>query len=350
MIADVLRNSKILIVEDDPGIVTLLELILEDAGYPNVVSTTDPREALDLYLGFEPDLILLDLHMPHKSGLEVMWDLREYVSESYVPVLMLTGDISQEAKVRALATGAKDFLHKPYDNTEVRLRIKNLLETRHLYLALQSQNENLEQQVEERTSELETAKHEIIHRLALAAEFRDDQTGRHTDRVGALSAGMAEDLRLESHEIELIRRAAPLHDVGKIGIPDTILLKPGRLTRQERDLMKKHTKIGATLLSKSISPILQIAEQIAGAHHERSDGCGYWGFRGDQIPISARIVAVADVFDALVNVRPYKDAWPIEAALNEIRNQAGTQFDPDVVRSFLRIQADIDLRDSAFSE
>ena len=160
---------------------------------------------------------------------------------------------------------------------------------------------------------------------------------------------MAEDLRLESHEIELIRRAAPLHDVGKIGIPDTILLKPGRLTRPERDLMKKHTKIGATLLSKSISPILQIAEQIAGTHHERSDGRGYWGLRGDQIPISARIVAVADVFDALVNVRPYKDAWPIEAALNEIRNQAGTQFDPDVVRSFLRIQPHIDLRESAFT-
>jgi putative two-component system response regulator len=176
VVADNLRSSKILVVEDEPGIVALLEFILDDAGYENVISTTDPRQAVDLFLSFSPDLILLDLHMPHKSGLEVMWDLREHVAESYVPVLMLTGDISQEAKVRALATGAKDFLQKPYDNTEVRLRIRNLLETRHLYLALQGQNEHLEEVVRKRTTELETAKVEILQRLALAAEFRDDQT------------------------------------------------------------------------------------------------------------------------------------------------------------------------------
>ena len=345
-IADNLRTSKILIVEDEPGIIALLEFILEDAGYSNVVSTTDPRQAVDLYLGLSPDLILLDLHMPHKSGLEVMWDLRELVAESFVPVLMLTGDISQEAKVRALATGAKDFLQKPFDNTEVRLRIRNLLETRYLYQQLEGQNNQLEQLVRERTSQLEDAKVEILKRLALAAEFRDDQTGRHTERVGMLSGRMAEHLGLSSAEVETIRRAAPLHDVGKIGIPDSILLKPARLSQPERELMKKHTRIGARLLSNSISPILQVAEGIAETHHERADGRGYWGISGDEIPIAGRIVAVADVFDALVHVRPYKEAWPVESARNEIRNQAGAQFDPDVVESFLMVEPLIDLRDT----
>lgn len=333
------KHARIMIVDDEPGNVNLLKRLLERAGFHKLDSTNDPREAVALYVETRPDLILLDLHMPHLDGLAVMDRLNEIVEASYMPILMLTGDISPEARRDALSRGAKDFVNKPFNADEVLLRIRTLLETRFLYLQIQSQNQMLEAKVRERTRELEAAQIEIIERLARAAEFRDDNTGQHTERVGQMAALLARELGLADSEVSLIRRAAPLHDVGKIGIPDSILLKLGKLTPAEFELVKTHTTIGARILSGSRFALLRMAEEIAFSHHEQWDGRGYAGLAGDQIPLAGRIVTVADVFDALTQKRPYKAAWPVEEAVAEIERQRGRQFDPNVVDAFLRIIA-----------
>jgi putative two-component system response regulator len=331
------KHARILIVDDEAGNVELLRRVLERAGFRKVDSTNDPREAASLYVQTRPDLILLDLHMPHMDGLAVMDQLNRIIEVSYLPILMLTGDLSPEARREALSRGAKDFVNKPFNPDEVLLRIRTLLETRFLYLQIQSQNQMLEAKVRERTRELESAQIEIIERLARAAEFRDDNTGQHTERVGHMAALLARELGLPDAQVSLIRRAAPLHDVGKIGIPDAILLKLGKLTPAEFGLVKTHTTIGARILSGSRFALLRLAEEIAFSHHERWDGRGYAGLVGDQIPLAGRIVTVADVFDALTQKRPYKPAWPVEEAVAEMDRQRGRQFDPDIVDAFLRV-------------
>jgi putative two-component system response regulator len=331
------KHARILIVDDEPGNVEVLRRMLERAGFDKLDTTTDPRQALPLYVETRPDLILLDLHMPHMGGLEVMDQLNEIVEASYLPILMLTADMTPEARREALTRGAKDFLNKPFNPDEVLLRIRTLLETRFLYLQIQSQNQLLEAKVRERTRELESAQIEIIERLARAAEFRDDNTGHHTERVGQMAALLARQLGRPDAQVSLIRRAAPLHDVGKIGIPDAILLKLGKLTTAEFELVKTHTTIGARILSGSRFGLLRLAEEIAFSHHERWDGDGYAGLARDRIPLAGRIVTVADVFDALTQKRPYKAAWPVEEAVAEIDRQRGRQFDPAVVDAFLRV-------------
>jgi putative two-component system response regulator len=333
----VFKNARILIVDDEPVNVDLLHRVLERAGFTRIESTNDSREAVDLYVRFRPDLILLDLHMPYRDGLEIMDELNQIAEASYLPILMLTGDDTQEAKREALSRGAKDFLNKPFSKDEVLLRIGTLLETRFLYLQIQSQNQMLEAKVRDRTRELEAAQIEIIERLARAAEFRDDNTGQHTARVGQMAALLAREIGMPDAQVSLIRRAAPLHDVGKIGIPDSVLLKLGKLTADEFELVKTHTTIGARILSGSGFTILRLAEEIAFNHHERWDGNGYAGISGAAIPLAGRIVAVADVFDALTQKRPYKPAWPVSEAMAEIDRQRGRQFDPALVDAFLRI-------------
>ena len=333
----VFSKARILVIDDEPPNVEVLRRLLERAGFTRIQTTTDPREATRLYVDFRPDLILLDLHMPHLDGLAVMDELNQIAEATYLPILILTGDVSPEARRDALSRGAKDFVHKPFSSDEVLLRIGTLLETRFLYLQIQSQNQMLEAKVRERTRELEGAQFEIIERLAKAAEFRDDNTGQHTERVGQMAALIARQMELPDAQVTLIRRAAPLHDVGKIGIPDAILLKLGRLTDEEFTVVKTHTTIGARILSGSRFPILRLAEEIAFSHHERWDGGGYAGMQGDSIPLAGRIVAIADVFDALTQQRPYKAAWPVERAISEIEEQSGLQFDPKLVDAFLRI-------------
>ena len=333
----VFRNARILIVDDEPVNVDLLRRLLERAGFSRIESTNDSRQALDLYVKFRPDLILLDLHMPHRDGLEVMDELNQIAEASYLPILMLTGDDTPEAKREALSRGAKDFLNKPFHTDEVLLRIGTLLETRFLYLQIQSQNQILEAKVRDRTRELEAAQIEIIERLARAAEFRDDNTGQHTERVGQMAALLARQIGLSDTQVSLIRPAALLHDVGKIGIPDSILMKLGKLTPEEFELVKTHTTIGARILSGSRFTILRLAEEIAYNHHERWDGSGYAGMKGADIPLAGRIVAVADVFDALTQKRPYKAAWPVAEAIAEIDRQRGRQFDPALVDAFMRV-------------
>jgi len=331
------RNARILIVDDEPANIDVLRRILARAGFTRIESTTDSRDAVSLYIRHRPDLILLDLHMPNLDGLQVMAQLSEIVEASYLPILILSADVTPDARRAALSRGAKDFVSKPFHADEILLRIKTLLETRLLYIQIQSQNQLLEVKVRERTRALEEAQDEIIERLAMAAEFRDDNTGQHTQRVGQMAALIARQLGMPDAEISLMRRAAELHDVGKIGVPDAILLKMGKLTNEEFEIVKTHTVIGARILSGGKFPLLRRAEEIAFSHHERWDGTGYAGLAGTEIPLAGRIVAVADVFDALTQQRPYKAAWPVADAVAEIDRQRERQFDPGVADAFLRV-------------
>ncbi|HEX7118015.1 MAG TPA: HD domain-containing phosphohydrolase [Longimicrobiales bacterium] len=328
---------KIVVVDDDPAMIRLLGRILSRAGYANVRSTTDPHEAIELCAGGAADLVILDLHMPDVDGFTVLERIgRQTPADTYVPVLVVTGDVSPCTRQRALSGGAKDFLTKPFDAPEVLLRVRNLLETRHIHCQLLRQNELLEEAVRQRTIELDEARVEILERLAKAAEYRDDETRRHTERVGIYAARLARALGLDEDVVQTIRRAAPLHDLGKIGIPDQILLKPGALTPEEAAVMRTHTTIGAEILSGSRVPTLGMAAAIALCHHEHWDGSGYpRGLAGEAIPLPARIVAVADFYDALAHDRPYRHAWPIPEIMDELRRQAGRQFDPRVVEAFL---------------
>jgi putative two-component system response regulator len=330
-----LKEGRILIVDDEPANVALLERLLKQSGYANLVTTTNSSQVLELCARMPPDLILLDLHMPSPDGFEVLEQLEPWISGRWLPVLVLTADVTRDTKQRALANGAKDFLVKPLDAVEVLLRIRNLLETRFLQLEFRKQNLALEQRVYDQGVDLSDARLEMLVRLARAAEYRDDDTGEHTQRVGRTSGLVADALDLETQEVKLIRHAATLHDVGKIGIPDQILLKPGSLTAAEFEVMKGHVGVGAEILSGSRSPLLRVAEEVALTHHEWWDGSGYRaGLRADEIPLAGRIVAVADVFDALTHDRPYKAAAPLDEALEEIRSLSGRQFDPSVVAAF----------------
>lgn len=332
-----LTRARILIVDDEEANVRVLERILAKFGYTSVKSTSSPRSVASLYTSWEPDLILLDLQMPDLDGIGVLEQLRPLVDpDSFLPVLILTGDQSQEAKRKALSSGAKDFVAKPFDMTEVLLRIRNLLEARSLQMRLQNQNQVLEDRVGERTLALEKAQHEILDRLAGAGEFRDDETGQHTHRVGAMSSALARVMGAEARVVGLIEKAAPLHDLGKIGIPDRVLLKPGPFTPEDTAIMRTHTTIGAAILSGGESDLIRMAEQIALSHHERWDGTGYpHSVRGAAIPWAARVVSVADVFDALSHDRPYRPAWPMAKVLQEIERVAGSQLDPDMATTFL---------------
>jgi len=332
-----LHRSRILIVDDTAANVRLFRSLLNEEGYTQLQSTSDPREVLTLYAKFQPDLLLLDLHMPHLDGFEVLRRLIAILpADEYFPVLMLTADLTPESRATALALGAKDFLNKPFDTQEALLRIENLLETRYLHLQLRGQNRQLEERVALRTRDVAETQAQVLIRLARAAEYRDDATGQHTQRAGRIVAHLAERLGLPAPEVDLLRQAAPLHDVGKIGIPDAILLKAGRLTPEEFDLMKTHTRIGACLLAGNAFPLLRLAEEIALSHHEHWDGSGYpHGLQGDAIPLAARLVAVADVFDSLTHVRPYKRPWSVPEAVTEVRRVSGSQFDPQVVSVFL---------------
>jgi putative two-component system response regulator len=282
------------------------------------------------------DLLLLDLHMPPPDGFTVMRQLREQIAGKVsLPVLVLTGDADDEVKRRALSEGARDFLTKPFDQHEVRLRVNNLLEIRRLQLQQRETELELEARVAARTAELEEARLEVLERLATAGEFRDDETGEHARRVGTTAQMLADAVTAGAPETERIGIAAPLHDIGKIAIPDSLLLKPGRFTRVEHQEMQRHTSIGADMLAGTSSGLLALARDIALTHHERWDGSGYpGGLRGDEIPLAGRIVALADVFDALTHARPYKQAWPVQEAVEEIRRHAGGQFDPELVEAF----------------
>ncbi len=331
-----LTDMRLLIVDDNPANIALLEQVLERAGYLNTLSTQEPAAVPDLCESWQPDLVLLDLHMPGSSGYDVMELIHHLMAEpESLPILVLTADLGLQARHRALGMGARDFIGKPIDHVELLLRVRNLLQTRHLQKQLQQQNAVLDEAVRERTSELEQARLETLTALACVAEFHDYNTHEHTQRVGRAAAMIAEALDAPDDFISTIRDAAPLHDIGKIAISRHILLKPGKLSGGERLNMMRHVEVGEQILAGVQSPCLIMAREIARTHHERWDGEGYLaGLARHDIPLSGRITAVADVFDALTHERPYKEAWELDRAIEEIRDQAGAQFDPSVVAAF----------------
>jgi len=329
----------VLAVDDEDVVLRLLRRTLDRAGLGLVVATSDPREARALFRLHSPDLVLLDFHMPGRDGLQVMEELRALARPGeYLPMVVMSGDLTPTARRGALARGASEFIAKPLDPVEVVLRVRGMLETRALHRAVHDRNKLLEALVAERTGELERARIEVLERLARAAEFRDDATGEHTRRVGRLAASIAREMGLDARTVAMLRRAAPLHDVGKIAVPDAVLRKPGALTPEERRSMQDHTVVGARLLAGGGSPLLTMAERIARCHHERWDGGGYPdGLAGEAIPMEARVVAVADVFDALTSDRPYRPAWPRERVLAEIIAGRGHHFDPAVADALLAL-------------
>ncbi len=342
-----LNEARILIVDDELVNTVLLERILTAAGYHDVTRTNEPEEAIEAFHrafdeGRPFDLLCTDLHMPRIGGLEVIDQVvRRIPDDDFFPILVLTADATPEAEQEALTRGAKDFLTKPFRKDQIRLRVTNLLRTRFLQAKLMHHVDHLEEMVRDRTLELDAARLDVLDRLAAAAEYRDHNTGRHTHRVGLLAALLAEALGLPADEVDLIRRAAPLHDVGKIGIPDHILLKPGRLTDEEFAKMREHVGVGARLLANGRSKLINLAQQIAETHHERWDGSGYpQGATGDDIALVGQIVAVADVFDTLTNERPYKRAWSLQEAIAEMRRLRGRWFAPSVVDAFLAVITD----------
>ncbi|MCE9583939.1 MAG: response regulator [Planctomycetes bacterium] len=334
-------DGTILIVDDLDFSVRLLSKWLADAGYRHVHATRDSREAATMCRDVGADCVLLDINMPHLDGFQVMEDLKAMSPGNPVPVLVLTGEDGQEVLARAFLAGAKDFISKPFTKIQVLARVHNMVETRQLHNQVRAQNLVLEDHVKERTRQLSESRLELVQRLARTAEYRDSDTGNHITRMSRYCERLAQVAGLAAEESELILNASPMHDLGKVAIPDRILRKPGRLTPEEWTVMQTHAQIGADLLSGGTSDLMRLAEVIALSHHERWDGTGYPRcIAGDEIPQPARIAAVCDVFDALTSPRPYKKAWTHEAARAEIVKGSGFHFEPRLVELFVENFAD----------
>ncbi len=333
--------AKILAIDDNILNIQILKKILTNAGFINITTTTDPTQAVDLYKELQPDLILLDLNMPKMDGFAVMLQLSFLNPDDYLPLLILTAE-EESVRFKALQSGAKDFLHKPYEHLDVLLKSRNIIEVRLLYNQIKNHNATLDEQINERIKEIRDTRLEAIQRLAIAAELRDAETGKHIYRMSRYCQLLAMAIGFSKEKGELLLTTSPLHDIGKIAIPDAILLKPSALEPHEFEIIKTHTTLGAKMLSGSDSVFLRMAETIALTHHEKWDGRGYpQGLKEEEIPLIGRICAVSDVFDALSSTRPYKKAWSFEDTMAEIRKLKGTHFDPKLVDAFLDISKDI---------
>jgi putative two-component system response regulator len=336
-----LRAARILIVDDIATNVRLLTHMLTNDGYTAVTSTLDPFEVCALHRKQPYDLILLDLQMPGMSGFEVMAGLQDIEPAGYLPVLVITAQ--PDHKLRALKAGAKDFVSKPFEIAEVLARVRNVLEVRLLYQKLGAHNVELQARVTERTRDLHDSYLEAIFTMMRAAEHKDEDTGAHVQRISYYSRALAEKLGMDSVFIDQIFFASPMHDIGKIGIPDSILLKPGCFTAPEWGVMKGHASQGAAILGMGKSPYLQMGAEIALNHHERFDGGGYpSGKVGTAIPLSARIMNICDIYDALRSKRPYKPAFEHDKSVDIIMHGDGRtephHFDPAVLAAFADMQ------------
>jgi putative two-component system response regulator len=339
---------QVVIVDDNPVNLKLMESLVKRAGDYTPLVFQDSAEGLDWCLNNIPDLLIVDYMMPPPDGLEFIKRFRERSINADIPVLMITADHEKETRYAALDTGANDFLTKPIDNAEFRARMRNMLALRRSQKSLADRATWLAEKVAEATEEILDREHEMITRLSRAAEFRDPETGAHIQRMSNYSRLIAEQLGLSGEDQALILRAAPMHDVGKIAIPDHILLKPGRLDDEELVIMRTHAEKGYEILKDSKSSLLDTAALIAMTHHEKWDGTGYpRGLSGEDIPMFGRIVAVADVFDALTTERPYKKAWEVERATQFLKDGMDNHFDSRVVQAFLdRLEDALIIRDS----
>jgi putative two-component system response regulator len=332
-----LNRECILIVDDEPANLKLLDKMLRSQGYHSLVLADDPRLVVDLYRITRPALILLDINMPHLDGYKVMEQLKALNDPLLPPIVILTAQHGKDYLLRALAAGARDFIGKPFDRNELLMRVRNLLDAQMAHRLVYDQKAVLEDMVRARTEELRHTRLQIVQRLGMAAEYRDEETGNHILRMSHICALLARAIGWSEAECELILNASPMHDIGKIGIPDVIMLKPGKFEPHEWEIMKTHAAIGEKLLDGDDSDLMRMAREIALTHHEKWDGSGYPnGLAGEAIPLAGRIAALADVFDALTSVRPYKKAWTVEAAVDLIKDNSGKHFDPALVEMFLQ--------------
>ena len=328
--------TRVLIVDDRSTARSLLEGLAKSL-VPGIVveSFADPLEALAHMQVVVPDLIITDYRMPGMDGIEFTRRIRAQKKLAEVPLIIVTVVEDRQIRYQALENGATDFLTRPIDPQECRARCLNLLALRRNQKIISTHSNWLESQVLQATHEVRVRERETLLKLAKAGEYRDEDTGNHIIRMAKYSRLIAEELNLSPHECEEIESAAPMHDIGKIGISDLILLKPGAHTAEESVIMRRHPEIGHEILSNSPSRYLQMGAIIALGHHEKYDGTGYpHGQVGSAIPLPARIVAVADVFDALTSVRPYKKAWSFQSALEYVQTNSGKHFDPQCVRAF----------------
>jgi len=327
---------SILIIDDNATNLMLLAALAGSASELPTACIADPVEALHWCAVNVPALVLVDYRMPHLSGSELITLFRRLPGMADIPIIVITTENDRAVRQEALAAGATDFLAKPVDAVEFRLRVRNLLALSQARVLLADRARLLAGEVAAALEDLAGRERELVTRLARAAEFRDPETGAHIQRMARYSELIARALGLPLAYQQRLLEAAPLHDVGKLATPDHILLKPGRLTDDEMVVMRRHAEHGGQILAGSASPLLQLAEDIARAHHEKFDGSGYpGGLAGAAIPLAARIVAVADVFDALTSVRPYKRAWPMEQARAFIEEHSGSHFCPECASAFL---------------
>lgn len=356
--------GHVMIVDDEPINIKLVRKVLREVGFNDFSDATDPRNVLAMMRQRQPDVVLLDIMMPHIDGLEILEAIRSTEALKHIPVIVLTASSDRAIKLEALELGATDFLGKPVDRAELIPRVRNALTVKAHRDHLSNYAAKLEEAVELRTKEVVNSRLEVVHCLARAAEFHDDVTGRHVVRVGRYAGIVGKALGLSEQQTHILELAAQLHDVGKIGVPDSILRKQGKLTPDEyrtvqqhcrlgkhmfeqmderqAAFMRQHPKMGRELLGGAHSPLIQMASRIALTHHEHWDGSGYpLGLKGTGIPLEGRITAIADVFDALSCRRPYKPAYPLHECFDLVEEMSGAQFDPEVVDAFLSSRAEV---------
>lgn len=359
-----IKAAKIMVVDDDEATILTIQYHLKKEGYERFIATTRPREAFEMIRREEPDIVLLDIHMPEISGLDILRAKALDSTLDHIPVIVLTATTDPGTKRLALDLGATDFLAKPVDPNDLTPRIRNALVVKQHYDQMADQAARLEEIVRHRTAEIVQSRAQLIVSLARAAEHRDKETGNHVLRVARYAGIIARQLGWSPSEVEMLEQAAPLHDVGKIGVPDSILFKPDRLEPQEFDLIKNHcawgkqiiepfsdremrfiqshTRLGENILHVHTSPMLMMASRIAQTHHECWDGTGYpLGLAGEDIPLESRITAVADIYDALSTKRPYKEPFSRQKCFEILGEQRGKKLDPHVLDAFLARTADI---------
>lgn len=346
--------KRILVVDDEAPNREYLTHMLESLSYEAETAQDGIEAIAKVNLGF--DLVLLDLMMPGMDGFEVVKAIRQSPEMHDIPIVIITGMENQENRIRSIEAGANDFIAKPIDLTELEVRLRSLVKMKEAQDAIKEHRASLEKTINQRTQALRTALEEMaeakrmsqkanletIDCLALASDYKDEDTGSHVRRLAHYCSLLATGLKLSPHQIETIFRASPMHDVGKIGIPDYILLKPGKLDPDEWEIMKQHTIMGSRILGRSPSELLQDGKVIALSHHEKWDGSGYPnGLAGNDIPLSGRICAAADVFDALTSARPYKEAFSEENAFEIMREERAKHFDPRILDVFLEHRSQI---------
>ena len=352
-----LRDARIMIIDDEQCNILVARRFLELEGYRRFISVTDSTVAVDQIVAEKPDLILLDIMMPIVSGLDILREIRQHEDTEHIPVLILTASDDAETKKNALMLRATDFLSKPVDPNDLIPRVKNVLQFKSYQDQLARHAEQLEALVKKRTAELALSREQVVHCLARAAEYRDNDTGQHITRVGKYVGIIGRYIGFPESRVEMVELAAQLHDVGKIGIPDSILLDKGKLDPEQYETMKKHCAVGVEILDSisaaqieklktharlgaqisfvPSSPLLMLASRIAQTHHEWWDGTGYpLGLKGEDIPIEGRMTAIADVFDALSSRRPYKEPFSREKCHEIMIERRGTHFDPELLDAF----------------